>query len=48
MKRALLYAPCWEWRRLLMGASLAALLVPGQLTLIPTHALMVQLGWGTP
>jgi multiple sugar transport system permease protein len=32
-------------RGLLMGASLAALLVPGQLTLIPTYALMVQLGW---
>ena len=32
-------------RRFLVGASVAALLVPGQLTLIPAYALMVQLGW---
>jgi multiple sugar transport system permease protein len=32
-------------RRLLMGTSVAALLVPGQLTLIPAYALMVRLGW---
>jgi len=32
-------------RGLLLGTSVAALLVPGQLTLIPAYALMVQLGW---
>lgn len=32
-------------RRLLNGATIAVLLVPGQLTLIPLYTLMVQLGW---
>lgn len=32
-------------RDLLNAASVAVLLVPGQLTLIPTYALIVQLGW---
>jgi len=32
-------------RRLLEAATLAVLMVPGQLTLIPTYALIVQLGW---
>ncbi|HEU5058080.1 MAG TPA: carbohydrate ABC transporter permease [Kofleriaceae bacterium] len=32
-------------RRLLQAATLAVLMVPGQLTLIPTYALVVQLGW---
>jgi multiple sugar transport system permease protein len=32
-------------RGLLLAVSVAALLVPGQLTLIPAYALMVQLGW---
>jgi multiple sugar transport system permease protein len=32
-------------RGLLLSVSVAALLVPGQLTLIPAYALMVQLGW---
>lgn len=32
-------------RRLLQVATLAVLMVPGQLTLIPTYALVVQLGW---
>lgn len=32
-------------RGLVLGTSVAALLVPGQLTLIPAYALMVRLGW---
>ena len=32
-------------RRLLNAATIAVLLVPGQLTLIPLYTLMVQLGW---
>jgi len=32
-------------RRVLQAATLAVLMVPGQLTLIPTYALVVQLGW---
>jgi multiple sugar transport system permease protein len=32
-------------RRLLEAATLGVLMVPGQLTLIPTYALVVQLGW---
>jgi multiple sugar transport system permease protein len=32
-------------RRVLEGVTVGVLLVPGQLTLIPTYALIVQLGW---